>query len=254
MVSRRIYSLVSLPRPSNTVYTGINLEFARVLLRNDCNVLLADLKLRPEAQELVEQYQQQQHADKKTTKSARAVFHRTDATKWSDLASAFEAAEKEFGAYDIVCPGAGVFEPPWSGFWYPPGGEESRDAPDGDSYASIDLNLVHPIRASQLAISHFLLSASKDHPKTIVLISSIAGEMAVPMYPLYVACKWGLRGFLYSMAALEESRHIRVAGVAPAIVKTPIWLDNPDKFQLMKKDGVWDDDWTTPEEVADAVS
>lgn len=81
---------------------GINLAFAKLLLENGCNVLIADLSLRPEAQVLVEKHQ---------TGPARAVFQKTDVTDWAQLERMFEVAEKEFKEIDIVCPGAGVYEP-----------------------------------------------------------------------------------------------------------------------------------------------
>jgi NAD(P)-dependent dehydrogenase (short-subunit alcohol dehydrogenase family) len=39
------------------------------------------------------------------------VFLRTDVTVWKQLEQMFLVAEKEFGEVDIVCPGAGVYEP-----------------------------------------------------------------------------------------------------------------------------------------------
>ena len=71
---------------------------------NGCNVLIADLALRPEAQAIVEK-----HAGQSET--ARAIFQQTDVTDWSQLDRMFEIAEKEFGEIDLVCPGAGVYEP-----------------------------------------------------------------------------------------------------------------------------------------------
>lgn len=44
-------------------------------------------------------------------KTPRAVFQRTDVTDWQQLERMFEVAEQEFGELDIVCPGAGIFEP-----------------------------------------------------------------------------------------------------------------------------------------------
>lgn len=231
--------------------TGINLEFARILLQNGCNVLIGDLALRPEAQKLVDEHS-------KGSGGARAIFQKTDVTVWADLNSLFKAAEEHFGTFDIVCPGAGIFEPGFSGFWNPPGGEKSKDDPLGNGYKSIDINLVHPIRSTQLAISHFVNSdpaPSKDNLKTVVHICSIAGEMSFTPVPLYCTTKWGLRGFVYSLAEIEETRNIRVAGTCPAIVKTPIWLDAEDKRRMVSsEDGKLQDDWTTPEEVAEVVS
>jgi 3-hydroxybutyrate dehydrogenase len=85
-------------------FLGINLSFAKLLLENECNVLIADLSLRPEAKAVVEQYSGQSTPN-------QAKFQQTDVRIWSQLANMFTTAEKEFGEIDIVCPGAGVYEP-----------------------------------------------------------------------------------------------------------------------------------------------
>ena len=209
--------------------------------------MVGDLALRPEAQQLINE-----HKD-----SPKAIFQKTDVTSWKDISALFKTAEEQFGSFDIVCPGAGIFEPPMSAFWHPPGSELSKDDPLGDGYKSIDINLVHPIRSTQLAISHFLASnppPSSDNPKTVVHIASIAGEMAFTPVPLYITTKWGLRGFIYSLAEIEETRNIRVAGVAPAIVRTPMWLETEKRNMIVSDAGKEQDDWTTPEEVAEVVS
>lgn len=74
--------------------TGINHRFAKLLLEKNCNVVIADLSLRPEAQKLVDDY----------TTQPRAVFVKTDVVKWDDLTNMFDVADKEFGGADIVCP------------------------------------------------------------------------------------------------------------------------------------------------------
>ena len=86
------------------IQVGINLSFARLLLEGGCNVLIADLGLRPEAQVIVDK-----HSGKGYT--SRAVFQQTDVTDWQQLDRMFEVAEREFGEIDVVCPGAGVYEP-----------------------------------------------------------------------------------------------------------------------------------------------
>jgi NAD(P)-dependent dehydrogenase (short-subunit alcohol dehydrogenase family) len=82
--------------------SGICLEFTKILLSHGCNVLVVDLALGPEAKEIV---------DGKPGGKAKAVFQKTDVTNWAQLGAAFEVAIKEFGRLDIVCPGAGIFEP-----------------------------------------------------------------------------------------------------------------------------------------------
>lgn len=59
---------------------------------------------------------------------------------------------------------------------------------------SIDINLVHPLRVSQLAIEHFLSStcpASKQNTKSIIHVVSISSELGLMPTPLYSTAKWG---------------------------------------------------------------
>ncbi|KAM5356897.1 hypothetical protein ACJ41O_003543 [Fusarium nematophilum] len=236
--------------------SGINLCFAEILLSRNCNVVFADLSLRPEAQALVAK-----HGAKGS--SPRAIFVETDVTSWPALTRMFETALVEFGGFDILCPGAGVYEPNWSNFWHPPGSPESKDDVDGGHYALLDINLTHPIRATQLAISHWLHprlpsesppssapeKASPSNPKRIVHISSIAGQIPVFRAPIYGASKFGISGFVRCLANLE-STGIRVNAVAPGVVRTPLWTDHPEKLQFVDEQ---QDSWVTPHEVAQAM-
>jgi hypothetical protein len=63
-------------------------------------------------------------------------------TDWTQLSQMFNAAYQVFGSVDIVCPGAGIYEPPFSSFWHPPGpNSPSKDSPEGGRYALLDINL-----------------------------------------------------------------------------------------------------------------
>ncbi|PGH04928.1 3-hydroxybutyrate dehydrogenase [Blastomyces parvus] len=217
--------------------SGINLCFVKLLLQNGCNCLLADLALRPEAQAIVDQY---------SASSPRAVFQQTDVTEWSQLEKMFEVAEKEFGEIDIVCPGAGIFEPSFSNFWHPPGSPESRDSRLGSRYSVLDINLTHPIRTTQLAMSRF---ANSKSPKSIVHVSSIAGQGPSPVTPIYSATKHAINGFVRSLAILDRIG-IRVSAVAPGYVKTPLWTEHPENMRILDESK---DVWVTPEEVAEVM-
>ncbi|KAF7164386.1 hypothetical protein CNMCM5623_008974 [Aspergillus felis] len=233
--------------------SGINLCFAKLLLENGCNVLIADLALRPEAQEVVTNY-----SDQSDTPN-RAVFQKTDVVDWEQLERMFEVAVREFGDVDIVCPGAGIYEPiyiselfvdglqHWSNFWRPPGTPESRDPRHGGRYALLDINLTHPIRTTQLAISHFLHNQSSKRPKHIIHISSIAGQSPTLAAPIYVATKHAINGLVRSLAKLDSKFGIRVTAVAPGVIKTPLWTDHPEKLKMVDEKA---DEWVTPEEVA----
>jgi 3-hydroxybutyrate dehydrogenase len=88
--------------------SGINFCFAELLLSRGCNVILADLALRPEAEQLVSRYPL---SGSNASKTPRAVFQRTDVRDWAQLDKMFAVATEHFGGADIVCPGAGIFEP-----------------------------------------------------------------------------------------------------------------------------------------------
>ena len=217
--------------------------------------MIADLSLRPEAQKLVDEHSSRDNG------KARAVFVKTDVVQWPDLDNMFDVAEKKFGGTDIVCPGAGVYEPHWSNFWLPPGSAKSKDQarPEGGlgHYALLDINLTHPIRVTQLAISRWLNppegsesgKASVTNPKRIVHISSIAGQCPGFSTPLYMASKHAISGFIRSLAELD-TLGIRVNGVAPGVIKTPLWTDHPEKMKMLDESV---DAWVEPEEVAEGM-
>lgn len=120
----------------------------------------------------------------------------------------------------------------------------------GGRYAILDINLTHPIRTTQLAISHFLRRNPNKNPKHIVHISSIAGQMSTIAAPIYVATKHGISGFVRSMATLDARFGIRVTAVAPGVIKTPLWTDHPEKLKMVNDKH---DTWVTPEEVAEVM-
>ncbi|KAK4540128.1 hypothetical protein LTR36_009793 [Oleoguttula mirabilis] len=235
--------------------SGIGFSFAQLLLARNCNIVIADLSLRPEAQKFVDEHSSTDEG------KPRAVFVKTDVSQWPDLDNMFEVADKEFGGADIVCPGAGIYEPHWSNFWHPPGTAESKDKAHPHNglghYACFDINLTHPIRCTQLAISRWLNppegskagKASAINPKRIVHISSIAGQIPGFPTPLYNASKHAISGFIRSLAPLE-TLGIRVNGVAPGIIKTPLWTDHPEKLKMLDENV---DAWVEPIEVAEAM-
>jgi NAD(P)-dependent dehydrogenase (short-subunit alcohol dehydrogenase family) len=230
-----------------TQCTGINYHLAKQLLERNCSVLIADLALRPEAEELVKKY---------SSGSPKAVFVKTDVTNWRQLQDSIEATVREFGGVDIVGPGAGVFEEPWSNFWIPPGEKDTRDTIESSSYKTLDINVTHPIRASQIAISEFLNpkdasdKVSPTNPKRIILTSSIAGQVFAVPFPLYFTSKHAISGFARSLGGLEEPLGIRVNCVAPGVVKTPLWTEHPEKLKTFDEEK---DTWVTPEEVAEQM-
>ncbi|KXH35077.1 short chain dehydrogenase [Colletotrichum simmondsii] len=124
--------------------SGINLAFARLLLEKGCSVMIGDLALRPEAQQLLEQYPHPQpgSSDNNDTNRPSALFQETNVASWPSLSRLWSSALSYFPRIDIVVPGAGLFEPAWSSFWHAPKTEsnpdsESRDAADADPGSAV---------------------------------------------------------------------------------------------------------------------
>jgi NAD(P)-dependent dehydrogenase (short-subunit alcohol dehydrogenase family) len=110
------------------------------------------------------------------------------------------------------------------------------------------VNLVHPIKLTRLAVSEFL--AAGKEKAAVIHVSSVSGQVPKLSAPIYTATKHGINGFVRSLSRLEPEFGIRVAGVCPGIIKTPLWTDNPEKLQMMDEEK---DEWATPDEVAVAM-
>lgn len=82
-------------------------------------------------------------------------------------------------------------------------------------------------------------------------ISSIAGQVTPLLAPLYNASKHGISGFVRTLAPLDLHHGIRVTAVAPGVIDTPLWRDNPEKLRLVNEAG--GDKWVSAEEVAEVM-
>lgn len=198
--------------------SGINLALSRLLVDSGCNVLIADLRLHPMAQEWMHTISQKQKLQ-----TGRVEFVQTDVTSWPQLERTFEVCTQVFNTFcpDIIVPGAGIYEPLSQSselsFWANPGTEN-----DFGHYKVLDINLVHPIKMTRIAIKRFMemkKSTSSPSPEICVLhVSSIAGQRSGMATPLYQASKHGINSFVRGMAPLQDLLGIRVVGVAPGSV------------------------------------
>ena len=84
----------------------------------------------------------------------------------------------------------------------------------------------------------------------MLIVSSTNGQQASFATPVYAATKHAINGFVRSLGKLEQSHNIRVAAVAPGIMRTPMYLEDPEKLSSIdqKKDA-----WSDPFEVAEVM-
>lgn len=145
--------------PYLTITAGISHTLTKMLLEAGCSVLVADLKLRPESEALLTKYPHPSPSGGPSN-----VFYQTDVTNWKQLKAMWNNALETFGRVDVVVNGAGIFEPPSSSFWFPPGSSaEAKDDADAEigQYKTFAVNMVGPIRLAQIAVEYWLKPENK---------------------------------------------------------------------------------------------
>ncbi|KAH0537501.1 hypothetical protein FGG08_005719 [Glutinoglossum americanum] len=186
--------------------SGINLAFVRLAHTKGARIIIADLRLTKDAEDFL------------ATVKDTVIFQPCDVTKRDDLETLITVSQNTFSDIpDVYVAGAGVFDPKHSNFW---------DDTEDDGYASLGVNLVHPIKLARIAIRELI---GKDKPGVVLIIASMAG--LIPLYadPLYSAAKHAMVGFARGMGHADELEGVRVAAICP---------------------GITDENSQTPEEVA----
>ncbi|KIW87791.1 uncharacterized protein Z519_11765 [Cladophialophora bantiana CBS 173.52] len=199
--------------------SGICLSFVQHLYRAGCNVLICDLGLHREALAWLDTIQ------KNTTDPSpgpRVVFLKTDVSDWKQLEQAFEGYAREFGGVpDVLCPGAGVYEPSFNNFW---------NDRDDSYYQMLRINLEHPLKMSRIAIRKWV---QRSKPGIIVNVSSTGAQKPSMLTPLYGAAKQGVSNFTRGMARLQDMENIRVVAVAPGPTMSPLMYDHPEAMRFV---------------------
>ncbi|KAK3934132.1 short chain dehydrogenase [Diplogelasinospora grovesii] len=196
--------------------SGINHAFAETLLKAGCSVIFADIALRPEAEATIAKFP---HPPKEGAPSA--VYHKMDQSNWAQISETWEFALKTFGRVDLLCPGAGVWEPPHTAFWNAPGiSPLAKDDPNGSPgvFQIFAINVMGPIRFAQIAIDYWLQNKIAGN---LLLISSMSAYLPTIGTPLYNATKGALANFAMSLAQMKARCNIRVNAMAPATTFTP---------------------------------
>lgn len=114
---------------------------------------------------------------------------------------------------------AGLFEPSWSNFW---------DDETSGSYATIRVNVDHPIKFTRLAMRAL---AGAEKQGVVVLVASTAGIRANYLASLYTASKHAIVGFAKAMGEADVDEGVRINCILPGLVSTPLWHDREDKMK-----------------------
>ncbi|KIH92137.1 hypothetical protein SPBR_03067 [Sporothrix brasiliensis 5110] len=198
--------------------SGINLAFAKALYTAGCSVLMMDVALHPTAKDWLATLPAHAAAGQ-----PKVHFFEADVANWDRIEESFVVFDREIGGIPyIVCPGAGIYEPSHNGFW-------SNTDTDGH-YRLLDINLLSPIKFTRLAITKMLAAGQ---PGIVLHVSSTGAQKASIITPLYQLAKNGISSFVRCMAELHGYSGIRVVGVAPGVVKSPLFTDHPDVLRYL---------------------
>lgn len=161
---------------------------------------------------------------------------------WLDVrdAASVAAAHERVGAPDVlvVTPGINVRKP-------------LAQLDDDEFDRIVDLNLKGAFRL----LREFGTSMAERGRGSIVVFSSIRGQVVEPGQSVYAATKAGLVQLARALAAELGHRGVRVNAVAPGVVETPLTRqikDDPQWYRAYADKGALGR-WAQPSEIAGAV-
>lgn len=170
---------------------------------------------------------------KKTHPDIRCITRTCNVRDSAQVKAVVDATMKAFDRIDILINNAGVA--PKIGLFQ----EMSIEEID----RTIDTNLKGSMYFMRATIPHMVQQQSG----VIININSIAGKTAYPYWSVYDASKFGLHAVTEAVAEEQRSNNIKVIGIYPGPVDTPIW-NGVELEPEPKREGMLDAD-----HIADAI-
>jgi short-subunit dehydrogenase len=143
-----------------------------------------------------------------------------DVTDPESIRSAVQQGIETFGKIDVLVNNAG---------FYTIGVLEAATEEQIDR--QLQTNLFGLIHTTKEVLPHF----RKQRAGTIINISSVAGQISVPLQSLYHATKWGVEGFSESLQYELRPFNIRVKIIQPGAIKTNF---TGSSMTIMKKESL----------------
>ena len=138
-----------------------------------------------------------------------------DVTKPDDARSAIAAATHRFGRIDVLVNNAGNF---YAGFF--------EEIPPEDFRAQIETNLFGPVNVTRAVLPVM----RKQRRGLIVTISSTGGIAGQAFVSAYSAAKFGVEGWMESLAPEVAPFGIRTMLVEPGFFRTELLTDDSTKW------------------------
>jgi NAD(P)-dependent dehydrogenase (short-subunit alcohol dehydrogenase family) len=138
-----------------------------------------------------------------------------DITRPEDAQAAVAAAVRRFGRIDVLVNNAGNF---YAGFF--------EELPSDDFRAQVETNLFGPINVTRAVLP----AMRARRAGLVVTMSSIAGITGQPFVSAYAAAKFGLEGWMESLAPEVAPFGIRTMLVEPGFFRTELLTDDSTKY------------------------
>ncbi len=139
-----------------------------------------------------------------TGKGGKAIAVQGNVSKQEDIQRLFKEALAAYGKVDILVNNAGIFD------------FKPLEAITPEHFHSqFDLNVLGLLLTTQEAVKHF-----GSNGGSIINISSIVGQMAVPQASVYSATKAAVDAITVSLSQELGPRKIRVNSLNPGMVET----------------------------------
>jgi NADP-dependent 3-hydroxy acid dehydrogenase YdfG len=154
-----------------------------------------------------------------------------DITQAAHCQAVIDAALSAYGRIDVLINNAGI------------AGKIAllSEIPITEIEQTIATNLTAPL----LLMRAVLPTMVAQNEGAIININSVAGRWAYPYWSVYCASKFGLAAATEAVGEEQRSNNIRVIGIHPGAVDTPIWNAieaNPNRAEMLH-----------PQDVANAV-
>jgi 3-oxoacyl-[acyl-carrier protein] reductase len=137
-------------------------------------------------------------------KGGKAIAVKGDVAKSADVQRLFDEAKKAFGRIDILVNNAGIYQ-----------FHSLEEATEDDFHRHFNTNVLGTLLATKEAVKHF-----GPNGGSVINISSVASETAMPTTAVYSATKGAVDTLSRVLAAELGPRKIRVNVIAPGGVET----------------------------------
>jgi NADP-dependent 3-hydroxy acid dehydrogenase YdfG len=195
--------------------SGFGEDAARLFAQEGASVVLAARRIERMQAEVARIHAQ----------GGEAMATPVDVTNRADIENMVKSVLENYGRIDILFNNAGFGRLDWL----------ENLTPDRDIETQIAVNLTGVIEVTR-AVLPFMIAQRSGH---IINMSSVAGWLAAPMYTVYAATKFGVRGFTDALRREAAAYNIHVSGIYPGPAATEFGQHTGQSEQKQFKAPSW---------------